>query len=199
MGMTVLYRWPDDGRQCGTVARLCLQPPTTGRLRRCAAWRARSSTPPPTDPAGCFLAGRGRGCGPGPSPPGPPTPNLSLEGGSSQPNCIGPKTCNGKYAEICRFIYKVCRSLYIPYFSLRVPTLLVIGLTRSETIISPDYQWFVKEDYHFGSSGICAVLPVRLVYSNRQQPARAEIGKYAIEFDRETQLSIGSRYSEFKL
>ena len=57
---TVLSRWPDDGWQRGTVARLCQRGACShvvayfGRRRRCGTRRTRCSTPPLTARAWCF-------------------------------------------------------------------------------------------------------------------------------------------------
>ena len=91
VGRTVLYWWPDDGWQRGTVARLCPRGTfshveayslTPGRRRRCVVRGTRCSTPPPTAPAGSRRPCSG--CGPSLSTPGPPTPRVILVGGSSQ-------------------------------------------------------------------------------------------------------------------
>ena len=84
VGRTILYWWPEDGWQRGTVARPCprggfshvvagVHPARAGRRRRCAARRTRCSTPPPTASVGC--------CSPRPllpGSPGPPTRRLRL-------------------------------------------------------------------------------------------------------------------------
>ena len=95
VGRTVLYWWPDDGWQRGTVARLCPRGAFSHAVacnRQTSALRgtADSLLDPPTAPAvsmsavGASPAGPGGGCGPGPSTPGPRALGLSLVGGSSE-------------------------------------------------------------------------------------------------------------------
>ena len=87
---TVLHWLPDDGWQLGSVACLCPRGafsrvvayigPSTGRRRRCAARRTRSSTPPPMAPAVRFSQTRRprRRVWPGPFEPAPPDPKFEF-------------------------------------------------------------------------------------------------------------------------
>ena len=52
--------------------------PTTDRRRHGTARRTRSSTPPPTAPAGCFSRRPRRRVWPGPFDPGPPDPKFEF-------------------------------------------------------------------------------------------------------------------------
>ena len=88
----MLYWWPDDGWQHGTVVRPCPRGAFSHVVaynRQTSALRGTADSDTLLDAASygsrwVLLAGPGGGCGPGPLTPGLPTPSLSLVGGSSQ-------------------------------------------------------------------------------------------------------------------
>ena len=93
--VTVLYWWPDDGWQDGTVARLCPRGAFSHVVaynRQTSALRGTADTlldSSPTAAAGCFSRRLWRRVWPGPFDPGPPALSLSLVGGSSQLPALG--------------------------------------------------------------------------------------------------------------
>ena len=79
-GRPVLYWWPDDGLQRGTVARLCPRGAFSHARQSSALCGKtdRCSMPPPTAPAGCFSRQPPRRVWPGPFGPGPPDPKFEF-------------------------------------------------------------------------------------------------------------------------
>ena len=90
VGRTVLYWWPDDGWQRGTVACLCPRGAfwhVVAYTRQTSALRCTADTLLDAASYGSswvLLAGPGGGCGPGRPRPPPTLTKLSIVGGSSQ-------------------------------------------------------------------------------------------------------------------